>query len=343
MKGLRNLVVAGCSVLLLSQCATQDEVRKLNYQIRTVNQKVEEVKSSTTNQMQKGQASSVNRIDAMSGETQQLRALVEESGQKSSQLREQTKEDLAALASTVEQMRMENEQRIKALEARIDQVSGSLDRVQKARVEAAEQRAREAARRAEEARKRTVVAATASSGSQVTLKPAAKKVRIGSGTVVSATQSTKPSAAATAPVPSESKPATEKQVVVAAPAAPVTGTDLFSQGMDSFKAGKYKEANKIFEQVLAGNPQGAKAAQTLFYMGECLFNQGEFDLAILDYQKVISNHPKDSHTPAALLKQGMSFEKLTDHETAKIIYKKLIADYPNSSEAGLAEKRLNNL
>jgi septal ring factor EnvC (AmiA/AmiB activator) len=151
----------------------------LNYQIRTVNQKVEEVKSNTANQMQKGQASSVNRIDAMSSETQQLRALIEESGQKSSQLREQTKEDLAALHSTVEKMRMDNEQRIKALEARLDQVAGGLDRVQKARVEAAEQRARQAARRAEEARKRTVVAATATSGSLVTLKPAAKKVRMG--------------------------------------------------------------------------------------------------------------------------------------------------------------------
>ena len=341
MKGLRNLVVAGCSVLLLSQCATQDEVRKLNYQIRTVNQKVEEVKSSTANQMQKGQASSVNRIDAMSSETQQLRALVDESGQKSSQLREQTTQDLATLVSTVEQMRMENEQRFKSLEARIDQMAGSLDRVQKARVEAAEQRARQAARRAEEARQRTVVAAAASSSRLVTLKPAAKKVRIGSGTVVSAAQSSKSSAVV--PARPASKPAAEKQVVVAAPVAPAAGTDLFSQGMDNFKAGKYKEANKIFEQVLASNPKGAKAAQTLFYMGECLFNQGEYDLAILDYQKVISNHPQDSHTPAALLKQGMSFEKLTDHETAKIIYKKLIAEHSNSSEAGLAEKRLGKL
>lgn len=340
MKGLRNLVVAGCSVLLLSQCATQDEVRKLNYQIRTVNQKVEEVKSSTANQMQKGQASSVNRIDAMSGETQQLRALVDESEQKSSQLREQTKQDLAALASTVEQMRMENEQRFRSLETRIDQMAGSLDRVQKARVEAAEQRARQAARRAEVARQRTVVAAAASSGSLVTLKPAAKKVRIGSGTVVSADRSTKSTAASTQQA---GKPVAEKQVVVAAPAVPAAGVDLFSQGMNRFKAGKYKEANKIFEQILAGNPQGGKAAQTLFYMGECLFNQGEYDLAILDYQKVISNHPQDSHTPAALLKQGMSFEKLTDHETAKIIYKKLIAEHSNSSEAGLAEKRLGKL
>ncbi len=342
MKAMRNLVIAGCSVLLLSQCASQDDVRKLNYQIRTVNQKVEEVKSSTVNQMQKRQASSANKIDAVSGETQQLRALIEESGQKSSRLREQTKEDVAALQATVEQMRTESEQRIRALEAKVDQLAGSLDRLHQARVQAAEQRARQAAKRAEEAQRRTVVAAGAASGKLVTLQPAARKVRMGNGTVVEAApegQQT-PAAATSNPATAE-----EKQVVAAAAAsaAPATGTDLFSQGMDSFKAGEYKDAYRTFEQILSGNPQGGKAAQILFYMGECLFNQGEYDLAILDYQKVISNHAKDSHTPAALLKQGMSFEKLTDHETAKIIYKKLIADHPNSSEAGLAEKRLESL
>ena len=340
MKAIRNIVIAGCSVLLLNQCASQDEVRKLNYQIRTVNQKVEEVKSSTVNQMQKGQASSVNKIDAVSSETQQLRALVEENGQKSSRLREQTKEDVAALQTAMEQMRAENEARIKALETKVDQLAGSLDRLHQARVQAAEQRARQAAKRAEEAQRRTVVAAGAAGTGFVTLQPSARKVRIGSSTVVDSAPVTQqaPEKAAVA------RPAPEKQVVAApAPAAPAAGTDLLSQGMNSYKAGNYKDAYRTFEQVLSGNPQGGKAAQILFYMGECLFNQGEYDLAILDYQKVISNHAKDPHTPAALLKQGMSFEKLTDRETAKIIYKKLIADYPNSSEAGLAEKQLASL
>ena len=185
MKALKNVIIAGCSVLLLSQCASQDEVRKLNYQIRAVNQKVEEVKSNTVNQMQKRQASSVNKLDAVSGETMQLRALVEESDQKSSRLREQTKEDIAALTVAVQQMRADNEQRLTALEARVDQMAGSLDRVQQARVQAAEQRAKQAAQRAEEARQKTVVAATAAAGSFVTIHPASRKVRMGTGTVVS--------------------------------------------------------------------------------------------------------------------------------------------------------------
>jgi tol-pal system protein YbgF len=342
MNVMKNIVFAGCSVLLLTQCATQDEVRKLNYQIRTVNQKVEDVKATTVNQMQKRQASSVNKIDAVSSETQQLRALVEESDQKSSRLREQTKEDIAALSAAVQQMRAENEQRFKALEARVDQMAGSIDRVQQARVQAAEKRARDAARRAEEARNRTVMAATATTGAYVTVQPDARKIRMGSGKVVNASKSRVSQAPVTTPA-STPEPVIEKRVVAAAPVAAHAGSDPFDQGMRSFKAAKYKQAYKTFEQVLAGNPQGAKAAQTLFYMGECLFNQGEYDLAILDYQKVISNHAKDPHTPAALLKQGMSFEKLTDHETAKIIFKKLIADYPDSSEAGLARKRLESI
>jgi len=334
MKKMRNFVFAGCVVLLLSQCASQEEVRKLNYQIRTVNQKVEEIKSSTVNQMQKRQASSVNKLDAVSDETLQLRTLISENEQKERQYQEQNKENFASLHTAVEQLRAENEQRIKTLELRIDQLADSLERMQQARVQTAEKRARDAAKKAEQARQRTVNAASVASGVElVTLRPAGKKVRItGKTTAARAGRTSKPRVAAN-----------EKKVIKAAPAAPVQVSDPFSRGMSDFKAGKYKEAYTTFEQVLASNPKGAKAAQTLFYMGECLYNQGEYDLAILDYQKVISNHARDSHTPAALLKQGMSFEKLTDLETAKIIYKKLIADYPNSSEAGLAGKKLAKL
>jgi tol-pal system protein YbgF len=346
MKILQHVALAGCGLLLLTSCASQDEIRKLNYQIRAVNQKVEEVKATAVNQMQKRQASSVNKLDAVEGETQQLRALVEESNQKSNQLREQTVQDLAALSAQIEQLRAENEQRIKALELKVEQLSDTLVRTQQARVQAAEQKAREAARRAEEAKKRTVMAAGPGSSGLVILRPSGRKVKMGTDTVVEAPAravQAKPtsSASATTTVPAAEMP--EKTVVPAAKPVRDSGGDIFSQAMTAFKAGKYKDAYRGFEQVLAGNPEGAKAAQTLFYMGECLFNQGEYDLAILDYQKVISNHGKDPHTPSAMLKQGMSFEKLTDHETAKIIYKKLIAGYPDSSEAGLARKRLESL
>jgi len=341
MKLMKNIVLLGFAVLLLSSCASQDEIRKLNYQIRSVNQKLEDVKTNTVNKLQKRQASSVNKIDAMTSENEQLRALIEESEHKSGLLREKNTQDLVALTSVVEQMRTENEQRLQALETKLAQMGGVLEKMQTARVQAATQRAQAAARRAEEARKRSRAAAAASapvvSSSFVVVHPSGRKTRVkrGAGNHA-ATQAPAQTQIPDSPVAEEnnSEPVENTPTVAGTP---------FDQGMASFKAGQYKKAYKTFEQLLSGNPRGKTAAQTLFYMGECLYNQGEFDLAILDYQKVISNHAQDPHTPSALLKQGMSFEKLTDLETAKIIFHKLIEDYPDSSEAGLAKKRLGNL
>ncbi len=337
MKMIRNLAVAGCSILLLTHCATQDEVRELNYQIRAVNQKVEEVRTKAVGTIQKRQASSVSKIDQVEEETLRLKSRLEESEHRASQFQEKTGRDLAALQKAVEQLRAENEEKIQALEQKVEQLNAAFSKVQQERIRIAEQRAREAARRAEAARKRVVVAAT---GSSVRVMPERRKVKVGSGKVVSAAAGADTSkASGTRPESASGQRQTEVKVVT----TPDTTSEPFSRAMALYKAKKYKDAYRLFEQVLSGNPKGARAAETLFYMGECLYNQGEYDLAILDYQKVISNHARDPHTPAALLKQGMSFEKLTDHETAKIIYKKLIKDYAGSPEAATARKRLANL
>ena len=331
MKRLRNLAVAGCSLVLLCQCASQDEIQDLHYQVRAVNKKVEEVRNSTVDQMQKRQASSVSRIDEVQNDILQLQTTMEENTQQESRYREQTKESIAGMQQVIENMRAENEGRLKVLEDKISQLERNLDTMSQARIREAEERAREAARRAEEARKRTVMAAGAS-GAVVQLKPESKKRRVDSGKRVETASATQPTATETA-VPRET------ETTVSVP----QGGDLFSQGVALYTSKQYTEAYKTFEKVLSQNPRGDQAAETLYYMGESLYGRGEYDLAILDYQKVISNHAQHKRTPTALLKQGMSFEKLTDHETAKIIYKKLIAEYPDSPEASTAEQQLARL
>jgi tol-pal system protein YbgF len=336
MKRIRNLAIAGCSVLLLCQCATQDDVRDLSNQIRAVNKKVEDVQNSTVDQIQKRQASSGNRIESIQTDFMQLRAMMEENVHQEQLASEKTKEDIAGFRAVIDKAMAENTQRLQLLEHRIDQLEGNLDKMAQVRIEEAEERAREAAQRAEEARRRTVVAAEVSGGA-VKVSPEARKKKIDSSKTIeaAATQSTSESATVT------TESAEPAESAVSAPAK--TGGDLFDQGMTLFKNKQYTEAYKLFEQNLAQNPPSDQTADTLFYMGESLYAKGEYDLAILDYQKVISNHAKDKRTPTALLKQGMSFEKLTDHETAKIIYKKLISEYPDSAEAATAEQQLNQL
>jgi len=329
MKRILHLAVAGCTVLLLSQCATQDEVRELHYQLRAVNQKVDDVRSSTVDQMQKKQASSVSRIDQVQEEIVQLRAKLDEQSHQEALFREQAKESSVEVGSMLERMQAENANRLKMLEERVDQLERNLNKLGEARIREAEERARAAALRAEEARRRTVVAAAAS-GDLVKVLPEGRKVQLD--------ESKKIEAAAAVPPPA--LPSVTEQPNISPPVESAGGGDLFSQAMEMYKAKKYTEAYKAFEQVLSKNPGGDQAAETLFFMGESLFAQGEYDLAILDYQKVISNHAQNRRTPAALLKQGMSFEKLTDLETAKIIYKKLVAEYPDSAEAESAKQQL---
>jgi tol-pal system protein YbgF len=331
MKRVMNLAVAGCAILLLCQCATQDEVRELNYQIRAVNQKVDDVRSSAVDQMQKRQASSVSRIDQMQDEIVQLRAKLDENAHQEILFREQAKESSVETRSMLERMQAENDARIKQLEDRIDQLERNLNKLSDARIREAEERARAAALRAEEARRRTVVAAAAS-GDFVRVLPEGRKVQLDESKKIEAAASSPPADVTVADKPSLSPPV-ESGV----------GGDLFAQAMTLYKGKRYTEAYKNFEQVLSQNPKGDEAAETLFFMGESLYARGEFDLAILDYQKVISNHAQHRRTPTALLKQGMSFEKLTDLETAKIIYKKLIAEYPDSAEADSAQQQLSTL
>ncbi len=330
MKRIRNLVVAGCSVFLLCQCATQDAVQNLSYQLRAVNQKVEDIKSTTVSTIQKRQAGSISRIDAIQNKVLQLRGSLEENAHQETLFREQSKENLAALQSTIEQYRAENKQHSKLIEDRLDRLTFKVSKLSQARIREAEERAQAAARRAAEARQRTVMAATAASG-VINIVPAERKIK------VEGRRKAEPAAV------SPTEKSSPRQNGAAATSPPARGIDLFSRAMKQYQAKQYAAAYNTFEQVLAGKPKGDKAAETLFFMGKCLFARGEYDLAILDYQKVISNHAKNRRTPAALLQQGISFEKLTDRETAKIIYKKVLAEYPKSPEAATARQHLNNM
>jgi DNA anti-recombination protein RmuC len=192
MKTIRNFFVGGCSVLLLTQCASQDEIRDLQYQLRTVNQKVEDVKTNAVNPMQKRQASSVSKIDQVEDETMRIKSTLEESSSQSHQFREQTKENIANLQKSVESMRTANEtkiaelnQKIAVLDEKLSQVGENFSKAQQARIGEAEKRAQEAAKKAEEAKQRAASAsssattAPSTSAAVVNVNPNTKKTKVG--------------------------------------------------------------------------------------------------------------------------------------------------------------------
>jgi len=153
----------------LLQCATQNEVQNLQYQLRLMNKKMEDMKSNTVGEIQKRQADSSGQMSQLEQEIMTLKSQLEETRQLNSQLKDKNAELESNFSNYTQQeaakrdeamRRMEEEQ--KAKEAKLAELSEkmkvqqeSVQAMQEARVQEADRRAREAKLAAERAKART--------------------------------------------------------------------------------------------------------------------------------------------------------------------------------------------
>jgi tol-pal system protein YbgF len=327
---------------LLVQCASQDDLNQIHYQLRMLNKKVTDLESTTLDDLQKRQAMSVNQIDRLQQDLLELRSGLEETGHLNRRLNEQSKELETAFRNytreeeekrQTEMQRLEQEisQKDQQLEKLADQIKSqqeNLQAIQQARVEEAKRKAAAAAQAAEEARQRATTAASSSStGSASTVRAdKAKKVLA-------------PIAVETA-TPTAEEPQRQAAAASPPPESTTTSGDA-AKGKSLFDQGKYREAYKVFEG-LAKSSDTTEAVEARYMMGESLFALKEFDQAILDYQTIITNYPSSAKAPTAMYRQALAFESLNDKDTAKILYKKLIASYKDSPEAAQAQQKLGS-
>ncbi len=327
----------------LIQCASQGDINKLNYQLRIVNKKVDDMKIGTVGQMQKRQAASSSQIDEVKKEVLVLKGQLEETAHLNRLLREQNKELEASFKLYSKKVELEQEKaledfeirdkqknaKLAQLEEEIAKQQGMVTAIQEARIRDAERKAQAAAKSAQVAKEKARASskALARSENSRVVKITADKMKIIKNTT------TKSSSTATT---ERNKPKLNSTAV--APAA-----NLLQIADQQFASGNFKKAFTNYEKFTEKNTGGKKNITARFMMGECLFYQKEYDQAILQYQKIISNHPQHPRAPSSLLKQGMSFEKLSDIETAKIIFKKIMKAYSSSPEAATAKERSNNL
>jgi tol-pal system protein YbgF len=340
-KILRNLLIVLAISPFLAQCASQDEINRLNYQLRVVNKKVDDMKTDTMSDMQKRQAASSDQIDQLQSEIQNLRGQLEETAHMNRMLTEQNKELESSFksfstksAEEREAILKQNQEQDKVRETKLAELSEKLAALQASKLKEAERRAREASRRAEEARAKANAAGynlhRAETTTHITADKKKSVVSEGTRTAAKAEKKVQPPAA------SQTKPKS-------AETASSAGNDKFNLAMTDYKKGNYAGAFKQFESFIGNNETGEKSIEARYMMGECLFKQKDYDQAILQYQKIVSNFPQNPKAPAALLRQGMAFESLSDKETAKIIYKKILTQYSNSPEAATAKKRAGSL
>lgn len=372
-KTLRNIFLVTALSPLLIQCASQDEVQRLQYQLHVVNKKLADMQSNTVGDIQKRQAASSNQMDQLENEILNLKSQLEETNHLNRSLKEQNKE-LATNIGTVakeeaerrqealqkiEQEQLDKEARIAELTEKLTAQQESLQAIQDARVREAERRAQEARVKADSAKAKALAASsvTGSSGGSVIHITSEQGKR-----VVSTESQT---AATEQPVSVKAQAAQPKQVTSSptkvtarsseaeteepdtAPQATSVDTSSSVPPMASaeqlYQQKQYAKAYDEFEKVASADPASNDGVTAGFMMGECLFAQKEYDKAILQYQKIISQNGKHPMAASATLKQAMAFELLADNETARMIYKKIVNHYGSSPEAKIAKEKLGNL
>lgn len=351
-KTLTSTLTALAVLPFLMQCASQSDVEDLRYQLRIVNKKVEDLKTSTL-PLQKRQAAASGQIDQMEKELLEVKGQLEETHYLNQKLKDQNKELESSISSVAKEEAAKREEALRHFEEslrekeaklaeKLNQQQESVKAIQEARVKEAERKAKETALMADLAKKKAQSADTTADQGTKKATTKAKDAK-----TLPPNQGPSEPGVDTANKQAEAAVAKEKQ----APPAPAKAAAVpASEGADSnmkkamklFEKNSYAEALPLFEQI-AGSSSSNEAVEARYMMGECLFNQKEYDKAIMQYQKIISQSSNHAKAPSAMFKQGMAFESLADKETAKVIYKKLAKKHGSSPEAAKAQERLKKL
>jgi len=352
-----NFLLLASVTPFLVQCATQADVDDLRYQLRIVNKKIEDMRSTTVGQLQKRQAFASGQVDQVEQDILQLKSQLEETYHINQTLKEQNKELEATISSVVETEASKREEALRqfeesqrekelrlteALNEKLRLQEESVKAIQQARIKEAERRAQEASIAAELAKTRSNAANSnlPSTGSPTHIRLDQKKVKLTPAVQAAPSQSTAAQPVQQEQVVEEKKPASP--VPVTAPIVAESSLDNFSKAQKLYDSAKYKEALQIFEQI-ASDTSASNSVDARFMIGECLFVQKEYDKAIMQYQNIISQHADHAKSPTAMLKQAMAFEKLSDKDTAKVIYKKLLKKHGSSPEATTAQERISKI
>lgn len=351
-KKFASLILGVAALPFLVQCASQSDISELRYQMRIVNKKLEDMKSSTVDPLQKRQAMATGQMDQLEKQILELKSQLEETYHLNQRLKEQNKDLQESISNVaqeeaakreealrhVEELQQQKEAQLTELTQKLNAQQESVKAIQEARIRDAERKAKEAALNADLAKKRTQAAKPANSAQ---IQSEKKKVVKGVDPApVQETTKTPPVKVAAANT--EIKPPQPSQ----APPTPETRIDQpegdYKKAQMLFEKNSFAEALPLFEQI-ANDSSTKEGVDARYMMGECLFNQKEYDKAIMQYQKIISQHANHAKAPTAMLKQGMAFEKLADKETAKVIYKKLLKKHASAPEAAKAQEILSKL
>lgn len=124
---------------------------------------------------------------------------------------------------------------------------------------------------------------------------------------------------------------------------PVSASDQKQNRYDGayelFKAGKYGESRKLFQNFLDTYPNDDLSDNALYWIGNSYFKEKKYEKSISAFEDLIKKFPKSNKAPDAHYIQALAFLEINEPLTAKIILETLIQNFPSSPAAAKAKKK----
>jgi|GEM_PF-589677 len=115
----------------------------------------------------------------------------------------------------------------------------------------------------------------------------------------------------------------------------------YTRAKELYQAGNRREAQSIFESLLAANPRHSYASNAQYWIGESHFANRDYRAAIIAFEKVFTykNSNKNDYAQFML---GRCYIKLNDKDRARIEFQTLLDNYSDSPTVARAEKILRD-
>ncbi len=121
------------------------------------------------------------------------------------------------------------------------------------------------------------------------------------------------------------------------PVAGLNPDDLWTQGTDAFKAGKWDEARDAYKKLAVGFTTHDRADDAQYFRGEAYFQQQDWDSAIREFQKVYDKFASSSLADDALYRAAEAAAKLKNCSEGRAYLALLRQKYPSSNVFKRAE------
>ena len=124
---------------------------------------------------------------------------------------------------------------------------------------------------------------------------------------------------------------------------PTDKREFLSLADSKAKAGETLVGRQLYNEFLKKWPRDALAANAHFALGESFSGEDKCREALFEYGKVIQDFPKAPSAADAYLESSECFDKLKMTEESKLALEEIVKTYPRSDAARTAKTRLAEL